>query len=82
MIEKEAQAWGMNTLGHETRDYQCINCGEIHSVEINKVFDLDDCIYYATYCPACRGVEKHLDLGTDKSQRYELYDVVLDSKYY
>ena len=72
----------MNTLGHETRDYQCINCGEIHSVNKNKVFDLGDDVYYATYCPVCRGVEKHLDLGDDKSERYHWADPVLDKRYY
>lgn len=72
----------MNTLGHETRDYQCSNCGEIHSVDIKKVFDLDDNLYYGTYCPKCRGVKKHLDLGVDKSERYALYDAVLDERYY
>ena len=72
----------MNTLGHETRDYQCINCGEIHSVDIKKVFDLDDNIYYVTYCPACRGVEKHLDLGVDKSERYHWADPILDKRMY
>ena len=82
MIEKEAQAWGMDTLGHETRDYQCIKCGEIHSVDIKKVFSLDDGLYHLTYCPACRKVLKHLDLGDDKSERYALYDAVLDERYY
>jgi hypothetical protein len=72
----------MDTLGHETRNYQCIKCGEIHSVEINKVYNLDDDIYYATYCPCCKEVVKHLDVGIDKNEIYELYDVVLDSKYY
>ena len=72
----------MNTLGHETRDYQCIKCGEIHSVDKNKVFDLCDCIYYATYCPHCKEMVRHLDLGVDKSERYALYDVVLDERYY
>lgn len=72
----------MDTLGHETRDYQCINCGEIHSVETNKVFDLDDDLYYLTYCPACRKVLKHLDLGNNKSEVYHWADPVLDERYY
>ena len=72
----------MDTLGHETRNYQCIKCGDIHNADINKVFDLGDDIYYATYCPACRGVVKHLDVGEDESEIYELYDNTLDSRYY
>ena len=71
----------MDTLGHETRDYQCIKCGKIHNVEICKVYNLDDDIYYATYCPACRGVEKHLDLGADKDIYYWA-DPILDKRYY
>ena len=82
MIEKEAQVWDMDTLGHETRDYQCIKCGKIHSIDQAKVIDLGDDIYYAIYCPVCRGWHKSLDLGTDKSEYYALYDVVLDSRYY
>ena len=82
MIEKEAQAWSMEKLGHETRDYQCIKCGEIHSVNKNKVFDLGDEVYYVTYCPTCRELHKHLDLGEDQSERYALYDAVLDKRYY
>ena len=83
MIEKkEARAWGMNTLGQETRDYQCINCGEIHSVDKAKTFNLYDDIYYVTYCPKCRELHKHLDLGADRSERYALYDATLDERYY
>ena len=72
----------MDTLGYKTRNYQCINCGEIHSVNINKVFDLDDDVYYATYCPTCREVVKHLDVGADKSEVYYWADPVLDERYY
>ena len=80
-MNKEAQVWGMNTLGHETRDYQCIKCGKIHSVDNNKTFDLGDDIYYAVYCPVCRGLRKHLDLGEDKDIYYWA-DPILDERYY
>lgn len=72
----------MDTIRQETQDYQCIKCGGIHSVDINKVFDLGDDIYYAVYCPKCRGLRKHLDLGTDKSDKYLYYDPILDEKMY
>ena len=82
MIEKEAQAWGMDTLGQATRDYQCINCGEIHSVQQNRVFDLGDDVYYATYCSRCKEVVKHLDVGADKTEHYLWVDPILDKRYY
>ena len=69
----------MDTLEH---NYQCTKCGKVHRVKINKVWDLDDGIYYATYCSACRGVEKHLDVGEDELDMYELYDPVMDRRYY
>lgn len=72
----------MDTLGHETRNYQCIKCGEIHNVNTNKVFDLGDDIYYATYCPHCKEVVKHLDVGEDVSEVYYWADPVLDERYY
>lgn len=72
----------MDTLGHETRYYQCIKCGKIHNVENNKRYDLGDDIYYATYCSACRGVTKHLDVGEDKSELSYWVDPVLDERYY
>jgi hypothetical protein len=79
VIEREAQAWGMDTL---ERNYQCTKCGKVHRVNIKKTYDLDDGLYHLTYCPACRGVEKHLDVGEDYSELYELYDNVLDERYY
>lgn len=72
----------MDTLGHETRNYQCIKCGKIHNVETKKTYDLGDDIYYATYCSTCRGVTKHLDVGEDKSDVYLWADPVLDERYY
>ncbi len=79
MINKEAQVWSMDTL---ERNYQCIKCGKVHRVNINKVWDLDDEIYYETYCQACRGVEKHLDVGEDENEIYLWADPVLDERYY
>ena len=72
----------MDTLGHETRNYQCIKCGKIHNVEINKVYNLNDDLYYATYCAHCKEVVKHLDVGVDKSDVHYWEDPVLDKKYY
>ena len=76
MIVKEAQVWGMDTL---ERNYQCTKCGKVHRVDIKKIWDLDDGIYYLTYCPACKEMVHHLDVGLDSS---ELYELVMDERYY
>ena len=68
----------MDTL---ERNYQCTKCGKVHRVNIKKIYDLDDGLYYATYCPACKEVVKHLDVGLDEEISY-YYDVTLDERYY
>lgn len=82
MIEKEAQVWHMDTKRHKENYLQCINCGNIHKDYSDEVIDLENDIYYVTICPACRSVRKHLDLGDNESEIYELYDNTLDSRYY
>ena len=79
MIVKEAQAWGMDTL---ERNYQCTKCGKIHRVKIDKTFDLDDGIYYLTYCSRCKEMVRHLDVGANNSEISYYYDVTLDERYY
>ena len=69
----------MDTL---ERNYQCTKCGKIHRVKIDKTFDLDDGIYYLTYCRRCKEMVRHLDVGADDLELYELYDSVLDERYY
>jgi ssDNA-binding Zn-finger/Zn-ribbon topoisomerase 1 len=69
----------MDTL---ERNYQCTKCGKIHRVKINKVWDLDDEIYYETYCPKCAEMVKHLDVGENELDMYELYDPVMDKRMY
>ena len=62
--------------------YQCVTCGGIHCSDADKIIDLDDYIYYETYCPTCRGVTKHLWVGQDESEINYYYDVTLDKRYY
>lgn len=69
----------MDTL---ERNYQCTKCGKVHRVNIKKTFDLGDEIYYLTYCPACKEVVKHLDVGLDDSELYLWVDPVMDERYY
>ena len=82
MIEKEAQVWHMDTLRHKEELFQCTICGNIHKDYSDEIIDLDNDVYYATVCGHCRGVTKHLWIGSDESEQYALYDPVLDSRYY
>lgn len=72
----------MEELKYYDQLYQCNRCGDIHRSYINKVKDLDNCIYYETFCPKCRGVEKHLWVGQNESEISYYYDVTLDERYY
>ena len=72
----------MEDLRHLEQFYQCSECGSIHRSYIKKVEDLCYGIYYETYCPKCKSVEKHLWVGQDKDEIYEFYNPVLDSRYY
>lgn len=72
----------MEDLKYLERFYQCNQCGNIHRSYIIKVKDLDNDVYYKTYCPKCRGVQKHLWVGQDESEIYEFYNPILDSRYY
>ena len=62
--------------------YQCNQCGEIHRSYIKKVKDLNNDIYYETYCPKCQEVVKHLWVGQDEGEISYYYDVTLDKRYY
>lgn len=72
----------MDTLENKELYYQCIKCGNIHRVKIDKVYDLGDDIYYATICPKCKEMRKHLFVGESEDEKYLYYDITLDSRYY
>ena len=72
----------MDTLRHKEGYFQCSVCGNIHKEYCDEVINLDNDIYYATVCPKCRQMRKHLDVGQDKSEISYYYDVTLDSRYY
>ena len=72
----------MDTLRHKEELFQCTTCGNIHKEYSDEVINLDNDVYYATVCGHCRGVTKHLWIGSDESEKYELYDPVKDSRYY
>lgn len=62
--------------------YQCIHCGDIHVTNTDKVWDLGDNIYYASYCPCCRKITKHLWVGEEQLDVYELADSSLDERWF
>ena len=72
----------MTTREHKEANYQCIECGNIHHACTDKVIDLCDNVYYATVCPHCRDVTKHLWVGEDDADKYLWVDTVLDERYY
>ena len=82
MIEKEAQVWHMDTKRHKEGYFQCAVCGNIHREYMDEVIDTNTDIFYATVCSRCRKVQKHLFVGENESEIIELYNPVLDLRYY
>ena len=82
MIEKEVRRWHMDTLRHKEGYFQCAVCGNIHREYMDEVIDTNTDIFYATVCSRCRKVQKHLFVGLDTSDIYELYDNTLDERHY
>lgn len=72
----------MERLNSNEALYQCSECGHIHRAHIGKVIDLDNDLYYATYCQKCKKIEKHLWVGEDESEKYIYMDMILDERYY
>jgi hypothetical protein len=70
----------MSDLKHNKSYFQCI-CGHIHCSNINYN-QIKDELYIDVYCSECRAVTSHLYVGNDILERYELYDVVSDDRYY
>ena len=72
----------MERLTCNEQYYQCSGCGYIHRAQVDKVIDLKNDLYYATYCPKCKEITKQLWVGEDESEVYALYDNTLDIRYY
>ena len=68
----------MREQGRHRTFVQCQNCGNLytfpHIVAIDKM-------YISSYCPEC-GATTALNLGNNEGDRYELYDVNIDPRYY
>ena len=61
--------------------YQCTQCGTVHRIEQRKIETTDE-LYILVWCPHCKEVNKQLWVGKDELEIKELYDVVLDARYY
>lgn len=61
--------------------YQCTHCGTVHKIEDNRI-EISDELYSAVWCPHCKEVTQQLWVGSKPEEIIELYDVVLDSRYY
>lgn len=72
----------MDTKRHKQEWFQCTTCGNIHKDYTDEIINLKNGVYYATVCQSCRGVTRHLWVGENEDEIYELYDSTLDSRYY
>ena len=61
--------------------YQCTQCGTVHRIEQSKI-EIADELYILVWCPHCKEVNKQLWVGKDELEIKELYNVVLDARYY
>lgn len=61
--------------------YQCTRCGTVHKIEDNKI-EISDELYSLVWCPHCKEVTQQLWVGSAPEEIVELYDVVLDPRYY
>ena len=59
---------------------QCCNCGHIYKKQVQC--NDDDLYIYGIECEKCRREVKHLRCGTNPSDIYIYYDVVLDKRFY
>mgnify|MGYP003316797488 CR=1 FL=1 len=57
---------------------QCQTCGKIYQVP--REISIEE-LYIITRCSTC-GVTKSLNLGRNKDDIYDLYDINLDPRYY
>lgn len=64
----------------ESVNVQCQKCGTIFQVDEreNKV----EKIYIHAQCPFCEHDGNMLNIGQDILDKYELYDVTMDERYY
>jgi hypothetical protein len=61
--------------------YQCTQCGQVHQIE-DRRSKIRDELYSSIWCSHCKKVTHQLWVGNDELEVIELYDVVLDQRYY
>ncbi len=61
--------------------YQCAQCGAVHEVKQVRI-EITDELYTLLWCPCCKEISKQLWVGKNELEIKELYDVMLDQKYY
>lgn len=59
---------------------QCQQCGKIFPVNA-KEYDVEK-IYIRAHCPGCGHDRNMLSIGNDLLDKYELYDVTSDERYF
>jgi transcription elongation factor Elf1 len=59
--------------------FQCMQCGELH--EVNMIYDIENDIYIKMRCQNCRSDTQHLYCG-NKYDKYIYYDLNSDYRYY
>ena len=65
--------------GREIKSWiQCTTCGQVH--ESRKEYPIEE-LYVKDYCPNCNSYIG-LNLGNNKEDLYELYDVNLDERFF
>ena len=63
----------------ESRTFvQCCHCGKVYSIEL--IDNLED-IYINSYCASC-GYHKALNCGEDKNDLYNLYNPLIDDRFF
>ena len=63
----------------KTHYYQCQNCGEISKAKFE--YKTED-IFVDLWCDQCATETPQLYIGADLLEKYELYNVNLDQRYF
>ena len=65
----------------EKHYFQCIECGQIHYIDMKYNIDSDE-TYKALYCEECESDTQHLWVGENPEDRFIYMDINIDPSYY
>lgn len=65
----------------ERHYFQCIECGQIHHIDIKYNINLDE-TYKTLYCEECESNTTHLWVGENPEDRFIYMDINVDPSYY